>query len=428
MEHPLAGALASLQRALEGLDSAEMSPASQAEAAEMVRALLSGVAQLDAQVVRAVAAAREQAVWRDGGFRSLREWLKHVGRLSGSEAWGYATVAMTAHLVPAATEAHRRGELGCAQARLIAAVAANPRVADALPEGHKLLVEDAGSFDMEDFTLLARRFVEVADPDGAGGDRAKHGRNARMDHEFAGGWRLTAGCADLDGAELHEIFTRFIEAETLTDWAHAREACGEAAAAADLPRTAAQRRFDALASIFRAAAGSPPEGVDPDPVVCVVVDEQTLVDAVQRTFGSTPPPKRPIATYRTMRCETLDGDPLSSSDALAAALVGQLRRVVYGQGSVVVDLGVAARFFRGNAALATRLSAHTCYWPGCRVRSSRTQIDHLVRFGPRGPTDQHNAGPACGHHHRFRHRHGYQVRRNSHGTWTITSPDGKQLE
>jgi hypothetical protein len=153
-----------------------------------------------------------------------------------------------------------------------------------------------------------------------------------------------------------------------------------------------------------------------------------LADELARTFGSTPPADRPIEHYRTMRCETLDGDPLSAADALAAALVGQLRRVVYGQGSVVVDLGAAARFFRGNSALAARLSTSTCYWPACRVRSSRTQIDHLTEYGPRGPTDQRNAGPVCGHHHRYRHRHGYRVRRNPQGMWTITRPDGSQLE
>jgi hypothetical protein len=95
--------------------------------------------------------------------------------------------------------------------------------------------------------------------------------------------------------------------------------------------------------IFRAAAGSPPDGVDPDPVVCVVVDEQTSADELQHTFGSTPPANRPIEHYRTMRCETLDSDPLSAADALAAALVGQLRRVVYGQGSVVVEFRSSGR-------------------------------------------------------------------------------------
>jgi hypothetical protein len=153
---------------------------------------------------------QEHGLWREDGFRSVREWLKHVGRLSGSEAWGYATVAATAER------------------------------------------------------------------------------------------RLGAGCGDLDGAELNEILTRSVETETLADWEQARAERGAAVA----PRTSRgpPRNGVSMRSwpIFRAAAGSPPDGVDPDPVVCVVVDEQPWPTSCSAPSG---PHHQPTARSSTTgRC------------------------------------------------------------------------------------------------------------------------------
>jgi hypothetical protein len=67
--------------------------------------------------------------------------------------------------------------------------------------------------------------------------------------------RLGAGCGDLDGAELNEILTRSVETETLADWEQARAERGAAVATKDLPRTAAQRRFDALMAHLPSRSG-----------------------------------------------------------------------------------------------------------------------------------------------------------------------------
>ena len=51
-----------------------------------------------------------------------------------------------------------------------------------------------------------------------------------------------------------EIFQRFCDAEFATDWAWLRERFGDNAPHGLLPRSDAQRRFDALLAIFEAAA------------------------------------------------------------------------------------------------------------------------------------------------------------------------------
>ena len=117
---------------------------------------------------------------------------------------------------------------------------------------------------------------------------------------------------------------------------------------------------------------------------------------------------------------------------MSHALLGYVRRTVYGADSVTIDLG-RRRMFTGYGRLAAQLSADECYWPGCHINVTNCQIDHLTPYtetqdrGGGGATNPHNAGPACGKHNRHKER-GYTVRRLPDGTIEIRRPDGTILE
>lgn len=64
-----------------------------------------------------------------------------------------------------------------------------------------------------------------------------------------------------------------------------------------------------------------------------------------------------------------------------------------------------------------------CTFPGCRRRSHRCQLDHIVPF-PEGPTTRANLQPVCQHHHNLKTHGHWQARRNRAGTITWTSPHG----
>lgn len=128
------------------------------------------------------------------------------------------------------------------------------------------------------------------------------------------------------------------------------------------------------------------------------------------------------------RCSTLDGTPVDPAEAVAHALLGHVRRVVIDRAGVVVDMGRCTRLFTGPRLLAVMIPQTTCYWPGCNVPVTHCQADHLEGFNSRtrGPTNPHNAGPACGRHNRLK-EHGYTAHRDPNGHWHIHRPDGTEI-
>ncbi len=169
----------------------------------------------------------------------------------------------------------------------------------------------------------------------------------------------------------------------------------------------------------------------PEIVTNLVIDDATY----QRTLHALVTGIRPEAdpADASYRCSTVDGHPVEATEAVAASLLGKLRRVVIGADGVVIDLGRSVRLFTGLARLAAQLANRECFWPGCHVPASQCQIDHLVPFTERddgsggGRTNPGNGGPACGKHNRYK-EHGYTVWRDNHGRWHTLRPDGTEIE
>jgi hypothetical protein len=90
----------------------------------------------------------------------------------------------------------------------------------------------------------------------------------------------------------------------------------------------------------------------------------------------------------------------------------------------VLDVGRTS--YEPPAGLASHVLARdrTCRFPGCRQPASRVQLDHTVPF-PDGPTSHDNLGGLCQHHHRLKHEGGWQLRQDRPGTFTWTSPTGR---
>ena len=155
-----------------------------------------------------------------------------------------------------------------------------------------------------------------------------------------------------------------------------------------LERSAAQRRFDALRTIFERAASTAAGGRPPEPVVNIVVDQATFEAWLARM--SADPDARSRDVESTRRCETTDGVQVAPADAVALALRGHVRRVVMDTAGVVIDLGRKVRLFTGSAREAAMLQGTRCLWPGCGRH--RTHIDHTHDWQFDGPTDPANAG------------------------------------
>ena len=184
--------------------------------------------------------------------------------------------------------------------------------------------------------------------------------------------------------------------------------------------------MDALHAIFLAAAATPPGSKPPEPAVNIVVDQATFEAAIAAMVADIPldDVMAPVGDPTKRRCETIDGDIVDPCDAVIAAFVGHVRRVIFNSQSCTINLGVASRLFRGASRLAVWLQGTRCLWPGCGHR--HCQIDHTQPWTALGPTDPDNGGPACGHHNRWKTR-GYHTWRDPHGNWHVTRPDGSQI-
>ena len=78
------------------------------------------------------------------------------------------------------------------------------------------------------------------------------------------------------GAVMTEIFERFCDAEFTADWDQTVARFGDAACYSLMPRTDAQRRFDAMYAIFERAASVAPGAKGAVPLVNLVIDVPTL--------------------------------------------------------------------------------------------------------------------------------------------------------
>jgi hypothetical protein len=403
--------------------------------------------QAEVAVARGLAELSRRGVHLDDGHVDAAAWGRAMFGWSVSESKGLLRLGRVLGRLPTVRSLAEDGRVGLAHLAALGDVERNPRCREQVGEADGLFGAQVLRLRADEFALLVRRWVAVADSDGAarsqqGAHRRRSAHLVQVGDEVV----LRANGGAYDGAVLREVFDRFCEAEFLTDWTVARQQVGADLARGFLPRTDAQRRFDAMLAIFAAAASAPGVPRSGEPLVNVVVDARTAaellaeaarVDAVgvesagvesagADAAGAGAVPRSPDEVL-WRRCETVDGVQLPRADVLAAMLVGQLRRVVLDSAGRIVDLGRRSRLFRGGAREAVLLLERRCLWPGCNAPPGRLQADHLHGWAfEGGRTDHDDGGPACGHHNLVK-RQGYSARRDEHGCWHVYRPDGTEI-
>ena len=357
------------------------------------------------------------------GHVSMRGWLRATANWGPDEIRARLRTAALIADAPHVADAMVAGDVGVAQVRELARAAANPRCGHQLVDSLDVLTDQAGRLPFDDFKLCVRRWELLADADGAWRDHtgAEASRDASL-HVVGTEVVVTASGSAAAGREMIEIFDAYRRAEFLADADTAR-----AMGSDGLPRTEAQRRFDALAAIFTAAATAAPERVAFDPVVNYVVDQTTFDEHLTSMITGVPVPAPDPQSLLTRRSETIDGQLVHPRDIVAAALVGHVRRVVYNSAGVVIDLGRKSRLFTGAARDAIRLQDPHCILAGCRIRGRDCQADHARPWSHGGETSPRNGAMACATHNRHKN-HGYTTRRDDGGRWHTYRPDGTEIE
>lgn len=394
-------------------------------------------------VTRRLAHASDRALDqldRSGGYavdghRSARDAVKHLGRLPGGSALARAQTVRALRQLPAVAAAYADGRIPTAHVRAIARVAANPRVTDLLAVADPVFAEQASVEPYDAFVAWLRQWESLADADGAAqAAESRHDRRrlSLTRNAIDGGWTLEGRFGDAQGAALAQRLEHFVDAEFQADWDAAKAIHGDDTCVAHLSRTPAQRRADAVLAMASWAASAPADARRPEPLVDIIIDQATFEAELRRAGGDPGPAVDPTEAIEGHRCQTLDGTPLLPAEAVAAALVGHVRRVVVDAAGTVIDLGRRRRLFTGSSrdaamvqAVVRRRSGLGCGWPGCSAVHC-LQVDHQLAAAAGGRTDLANAEVYCGFHNRWK-EHGYKPVRSPDGQWSLLRPDGRPI-
>jgi len=399
-----------------------------------------GAAQIDN-----IARIEAGRLHRIDGHRSVQAHARHILKLSSGEAHRRIQAARALRDLPEVAAALRAGLIGLDHVQVLARVQANPRIKGKVPARQEKFLRWACEESFDDFKAKVHEWERTVDLNGGFKDNERNheNRNARLVlNDIEKIWDISGHFASDQGSRMREIFDHYVEMLWKADWAEARARLGDAATVADLKRTDAQRRADALARIFDDAAGAPADTSAPAIVHNIVWSAEAYLGLAEMLgmdaaaldthwSASLTDPRAERARWcdpDRYRCSTLDGVPLEPVEQFFSSLANEIRRVVVNTKGVVIDLGRKVRLFTGSARLAAQLQSPHCVWPGCDHPTTRCEVDHLHEYGRGGPTNPDNGAPLCGFHNRWKQKRFSIARDPVTGRWRTYRPDGTAIE
>jgi Domain of unknown function (DUF222) len=382
--------------------------------------------KIDALAITVLDSVDRSGLHKDDGFSSVQSWNAYVCRTTRGETTRRAGLARMFHDLPETGDAYRSGSIGREQLSVLLKAYGNERCRTLLAESLDMLMEDERRLTASQFSNLVKHWTRLADPDGA---RQKHQtshefRNLRIFENFDGGFTLEGSFGALQGATIRELYERFVTAERLADWEQARDIHGDETNQSHLARTEPQRRADAFEAALLQASGTLPDANLPEPSVNIAMSPDMFEHGLA-TLTDTQPVRLDPRNYRNIRCETFGGTQLDPADAVAAAIKGHIRRVVYTTPEASVSQ--KGRFFTGALRQLLNVIDPSCQWAGCNIPAHHCQADHTIAWHAGGETRVSNGKPLCQKHNRLK-EHGYRTWRDPNGQWHIQRPNGTHIQ
>jgi len=348
---------------------------------EMVVSLHRNLARLQHVVSRASGALERSGACQTNGARSTANFISQRCAISPTSA---SRELRRSKLCAEHEVVGRAFHAGMLSADHLDAIARIERTstAEAITQAEELIVEQARHLSFSAFIRMLAYLDQVADPDGAD-DKAAHDRERRDVHLAPGFSGSYIGQITLDPISGEIVATELgrLERELFAaDWTRAKAELGREPKAAELSRSSAQRRADALVEMATRSRSTPADAARPAPLFTVVVDHPTfagrLIELASRTVVA----------------------PGALVPWLDNALV---ERVVFTTPRRA-DVGVRTRLFSGATRRAIEVRDLECSVPGCDVPAARCECDHIVPYAQGGETTQENGRMLCGFHNRLR--------------------------
>ncbi|HWM22569.1 MAG TPA: DUF222 domain-containing protein, partial [Ilumatobacteraceae bacterium] len=215
----------------------------------------------------------QRNVHRADGHNNVNGWCRALARWSDNECRDRIRTANMIASCDRFREAVMSGEIGVAQAHELGRAFANPRCGTQLVDVAEVMVANATKLSHHEFRITVRRWEMLADLDGAhrSAEQAHEGRTAGI-AEVGEEIHVSGRGGLAQGAVMKEIFERFCDAEFTADWDTTVARHGDAACYSLMPRSDAQRRFDAMYAIFERAAATDTGATAAVPLVNLVLD------------------------------------------------------------------------------------------------------------------------------------------------------------
>jgi hypothetical protein len=346
-----------------------------------MEALLRLDSQFDAFVTASVGELDKWGGWAFDGARSAAAWIAKAGNLPRAVAGRLVKRARALDHLPAAAEAWKAGEIGAAHVDTLEG-ARNSRTQSSLERDEKMLVDQGRTLCPEAFGKAVTYWEQLADPDGTE-ESAEERRNRRDVYVVKAGdmWLGKMTLDPIGGAifadELNRLEAELFEAE----WKDAGARLGHDPGVADLARTPAQRRADALEEMAKRSATAPADGIPPKPLFNVLIDWPTV--------GRI--------------CELAQGMAVTPGSLVPWLDRADFERAVF-EPPDRVQVSATARLFTGATRRGIQLRDRECTHPYCDRPAVDCQVDHIQPYTEGGLTTFANGRLLCGFHNRLRNQ------------------------
>jgi Domain of unknown function (DUF222)/HNH endonuclease len=313
--------------------------------------------------------------------REARQRVRHARELGPREA---ISGEVLPPLRPVLAEARRSGTVNEEHVEMV--LHTLRRLPSTLPtsvidEAEAFLTGWATRVDPAALRPIAARLLATLDPDGRLTDTADH-RRRRCLHLVPLGDGMHRLTGDLDPAC----------AAMATSVLNALSAPQPTEAGGSDERTGAQRRHDALATVFKQAlrAGELPQsGGVPATVLITVTAEQ-------------------LSTGKGL-AETSTGQQLTVAEALRLAGQSELALLFADATGRPLNLYRNRRLATPSQTLALIARDHGCTFPGCTMPPEWTEKHHVVAWKDGGLTNLDNLALVCDYHHDHHLREGWRI-------------------
>ncbi|MGH9263641.1 MAG: DUF222 domain-containing protein [Acidimicrobiales bacterium] len=370
-----------LLAAVDALGAAD--PAALADG-ETIQALHRQLERLNAVVTRATAAFDAGRAWEDEGARSASSWIAVRCNQPVASARRRVQLGRALRHMPAVEAAWLAGDVGEAHVALLAG-ARTPATAEAFARDQEWLVTQARALPYRHFARALAYWRQLADPDGAeaSAEAAHRARRLHLSQTFGGAWALDGRFDPVNGSILAGVLGRIEKELFEADWAEAKERVGDGVGVADLARTPAQRRADALVEMARRAEAMPAGARLPEPLFSVLVGYEIFAGRI---------------------CELADGTVVAPGALVPWLDQAWVERVVFEGPDRVKNVGVRRRIFTGATRRAVEVRDRECFDEFCDRPAEECQVDHVQPWVAGGLTVDTNGRVACGYHNRRRHQ------------------------